>query len=228
MKNIVFSLFTLLALLACTATHNASTSNYKIINRIRLDGDGFWDYLAVEASTERLFVSHGTMVQVLDLKTGKLIGTIPDTKGVHGIAFAPDFEKGFISCGRDTSVIVFNLSTLAVTGKISMTGENPDAILYDPFTKRVFSFNHSGKNVTAIDAATNKIVGTIALDGEVEFAVTDGRGAIFVNIEDKSRIVAIDSKNLKVVQNWSISPGEEPTGLAFDVKNNRLLVKQAV
>lgn len=224
MKNTFIGLCALFTLLACNAPHNTDTlpSAYQIINRIHLDGDGFWDYLTVDEATDQLFVSHGTMVQVVDLKTGQLTGIIPGTKGVHGIAIAPDFGKGFVSCGLDTSVTVFDLSTLKVAGKIIVTGENPDAILYDPFTKRVFTFNHTGKSVTAIDAATNKVVGTIALEGEAEFAVTDGRGTIFVNIEDKSEIAVIDSKNLKVLHNWPLSPGEEPTGLAFDVKNSRL------
>jgi DNA-binding beta-propeller fold protein YncE len=224
MKYSIIVLFIFSVFLACNPAHNSgtTTSNYKITNRIHLDGDGFWDYLAVDAATDRLFVSHGTQVQVVDLKTGKLSGTIPDTKGVHGIAIANDLGKGFISCGRDTSVMIFDLITLQVTGKIKVTGANPDAILYDPFTKRVFSFNHNGKNATAIDAVTGKILATIALEGEVEFAVTDGKGTIYVNLEDVSKIAVIDSKNLKVLNNWSVAPGEEPTGLAFDVKNNRL------
>ncbi len=221
---ILLGVSALLGLLACHTLKNANTNayTYQITNRIHLDGDSFWDYLTVDEVTDHLFVSHGTMVQVVDLKTGKLLGTIPDTKGVHGIALAPEFGKGFISCGRDTSVMVFDLATLAVTGKFKVTGENPDAILYDSYTKRIFTFNHTGKSVTAIDAATNKLLGTIALEGEAEFAVTDGQGTIFVNIEDKSTITVIDSKTLKVLHNWPVSPGEEPTGLAFDVKNSRL------
>lgn len=219
--SIIIACFTLNA---CNQPHNngTTTPEYKITNRIHLDGDGFWDYLTVDKSANRLFVSHGTQVQVIDLKTGQLAGTIPDTKGVHGIAVAADLGKGFISCGRDTSVMFFDLATLKVTGKIKVTGENPDAILYDPVTQRVFSFNHNGKNATAIDATTGNILGTIALEGEVEFAVTDGRGTIFVNLEDVSKIAVIDAKTLKVIQNWPVAPGEEPTGLAFDIKNNRL------
>lgn len=210
-------------MVGCTTAHTQMTNpGFKIINRIHLDGDGFWDYLNVDEAAERLYVSHGTQVQVVDLKTGKLAGSIPELKGVHGIALAAGLHKGFISCGRDTSVAVFDPQTFATTGKIRVTGANPDAILYDPFSNRVFTFNHDGGNATAIHAATNEIVGTIALDGSPEFAVTDGQGTIFVNIEDKSEIAVLDTKNLKVLHIWSLAPGKEPTGLAFDVKNKRL------
>jgi len=222
MKNTIFGLFALFFLLACNATKSPNTSSYKITNRIALNGDGFWDYLTVDESTQRLFVSHGTEVQIVYLKTGKLVATIPDTKGVHGIALAPDLDYGFISCGRDTSVTVFSLSSMTTTRKIKVTGANPDAILYDGFSKRVYTFNHNGKNATVIDGVKHKVVSTIELGGEPEFAVTDGQGMIFVNLEDKSEIAVIDAKTMKVVHNWPVSPGKEPTGLAFDVKNNRL------
>ncbi len=173
MKNTIFGLSALLTLLACNATHNTNTASYKITNQIHLAGDGFWDYLAVDEITQRLFVSHGTEVQIVYLKTGKVVGTIPDTKGVHGIALARDFDSGFISCGRDTSVAVFTLSSMQARSKIKVTGANPDAILYDAFSKRVFTFNHTGKNVTVIDPRTLQVVETIPLEGEAEFAVTD-------------------------------------------------------
>ena len=223
MKNAFLGLCALIVLLVSTSAYiSSSVFPYKITKQIHLEGDGSWDYLSVDEAAQRLYVSHGTQVQVIDLSTDKLVGAIPDTKGVHGIAIAPEFNKGFISCGRDTSVMVFDLKTLALTGKFKVTGANPDAILYDAFTKRVFSFNHSGKSITAIDAATNKILATIPLSGVVEFAVTDKKGSIFVNIEDKGTIAVIDAKALKVVNEWPVTPGEEPTGLAFDVKNNRL------
>ena len=222
MKNVFLGLCTLMVLFVNNNRLISTVPPYKITNRIHLEGDGSWDYLTVDQLAQRLYVSHGTQVQVIDLKTDKFIGTIPDTKGVHGIAIAADFGKGFISCGRDTSVIVFDLKSLATTGKIKATGANPDAILYDALSKRVFVFNHSGKSATVIDAAKNKVIGTIPLDGTVEFAVTDGNGKVFVNIEDKSTIAVIDAKSLKVVNEWPVSPGEEPTGLAFDVKNQRL------
>lgn len=224
MKNTSLVLFALITFLACRISNTTKTTStaYQITKKIPLIGDGFWDYLTVQEATERLFVSHGTQVQVIDLKAGKLLGSIPDTKGVHGIAIATDLGKGFISCGNDTSVTVFDLATLAVTGKVKVTGANPDAILYDPSTKQVFTFNHTGKSATAINAVNNKVVATIPLEGEAEFAVTDGEGTIFVNIEDKSTIAVISAKTLKVTHNWPLASGEEPTGLAFDVKNSRL------
>lgn len=203
---------------------NAQTnsSEYKIVNKFQIEGDGGWDYLTADDSTGRLFISHGTIVQVVDSKTGKLLGTIPDTKGVHGIAVANDLNKGFISNGRDSSVTIFDLKTLATITKINVTGKNPDAILYDKLTHRVFTFNGRTSNVTVIDATTNKVIGTIVVEGKPEFSVTDGKGKIYVNIEDKSMIDVINSNTLKVEQHWSIAPGEEPSGLALDNENHRL------
>jgi YVTN family beta-propeller protein len=197
-------------------------SNYKIINRIHLEGDGGWDYLTADQSTGRLYVSHSTVAQVVDLKTGKLVGTIPDTKGIHGIAIAADLNKGFTSNGRDTTVTVFDLKTLEVTARIKVTGRNPDAILYDPFSQKLFTFNGRSSNATVIDAKTNSVVATIPLDGKPEFSVTDGKGKVFVNIEDKSLITVINAITLKVDQKWSIAPGEEPSGLALDNETHRL------
>ena len=197
-------------------------SKYQIINKIHVGGDGGWDYLSMDEATSRLFVSHGNVVNVVDVAAKKVIGTIPDTKGVHGIALAKDLNKGFISNGRDTSVTVFDLNTLKFIARVKVTGNNPDAILYDSFSHKVFTFNGRSSNSTVIDAVTNKVVGTIALSGKPEFPVTDSKGKIYVNIEDKSAISAIDVKILKVLQTWSIAPGEEPSGLAFDVKNHRL------
>lgn len=195
---------------------------YKISRQIALEGDGFWDYLIVDEPTQRLFVSHGTQVQVVDLQTGEQVGAIQNLKGVHGIAFASDEQKGFITCGRDTSVTVFNLQTLAVLNTIKATGNNPDAVLYDPYSHHILTFNHSGSSATVIDPATEKVVGTIALDGSPEFAVTDSMGAIYVNIEDKSEVAVINASTLQVEKYWPIQPGEEPTGLAYDAANKRL------
>jgi YVTN family beta-propeller protein len=199
-----------------------SQSDYKIANIFKVEGDGFWDYLSVDETGGKLFVSHSVVVQVLDIKTGKLITTIKDTKGVHGIAIANDLNKGFISNGRDSSVTIFNLTTFEIISKIQVTGQNPDAILYDPFTKQIFTFNGRSSNSTVIDANLNKVIATIPLDGKPEFAVTDQKGKIFVNIEDKSMINVINSKSLNVEQHWSIAPGEEPSGLAIDNQNHRL------
>jgi YVTN family beta-propeller protein len=197
-------------------------SKYRIANKIHVDGEGGWDYLTMDDSTSRLFISHATVCNVLDVKGKKPAGTIPDTKGIHGIALAGDLNKGFTSNGRDTSVTVFNLKTLAFIAKIKTTGNNPDAILYDPFTHRVFTFNGRSSNSTVIDAKTNQVIGTIPLSGKPEFSVTDSKGKIYVNIEDKSEVSMIDPATMKVLHTWSVSPGEEPSGLAIDVNNHRL------
>jgi DNA-binding beta-propeller fold protein YncE len=199
-----------------------SASEYKIVNRFKMPGTGGWDYLTVDELSGRIFVSHATMVVVVELKTGKVVGTINDTPGVHGIALAQDLNKAFISNGRDSSVSVINLKTLALTGKITGTGQNPDAIMYDQFSSKVFTFNGRSSNSTVIDAKTNKIIGTIPLAGKPEFPVTDGKGKIYVNIEDKSLISVINSTTLKVEASWSIAPGEEPSGLALDNETHRL------
>jgi YVTN family beta-propeller protein len=209
------------ALIMCSS-YLIAQSNYKIGNKIHVEGEGGWDYLNVDEVNGRIFVSHATVAQAIDIKTGTLVGTIPDTKGIHGIAIANDLNKGFTSNGRDSSVTVFNLKTLEVITKIQVTGQNPDAILYDPFSQKVFTCNGRSNNSTVIDAKDNKVIGTIPLDGRPEFSTTDSKGKVFVNIEDKSVINVINSATLKVEQNWPIAPGEEPSGLALDNQNHRL------
>jgi YVTN family beta-propeller protein len=210
------------AALIISSSSLIAQSNYKIANKIHVEGEGGWDYLNVDEINGRIFVSHATVAQAIDIKTGKLVGTIPDTKGIHGIAIANDLNKGFTSNGRDSSVTVFNLKTLEVITKITVTGRNPDAILYDPFSQKVFTFNGGSSNSTVIDAKGNKVIATVPLDGKPEFSVTDGKGKVFVNIEDKSVINVINSATLKVEQHWPIAPGEEPSGLALDNQNHRL------
>ncbi len=197
-------------------------SEYKITKKINSGVDAGWDYLSVDEPTQRLFVSHGMVTQVIDIKGGKLLSTITDTKGVHGIAIANDLNKGFISNGKDTSVTIFDLKTLEVITKTKVTGVNPDAILYDEFSHKVFVYNGRTDNATVIDANTNKVVETIKLEGKPEFSVTDGKGNVYVNIEDKNSITLINATTLKIEKNWSIAPGEEPTGLALDKKNHLL------
>ncbi|MFI5164270.1 MAG: YncE family protein [Bacteroidia bacterium] len=211
-----------LALMLSAFIHAQTKSEYKIANKFSVKGEGGWDYLTMDDATGRLFVSHGTEVNVVDVKTGKTIATISDLKGVHGIAIASEFNKGFITNGRDSSVTIFDLKTYEKTANVKVTGGNPDAILYDPFSKKVFVYNGRSSNATVLDAATNKIVGTIALDGKPEFSVTDEKGKVYVNIEDKSEISMINSTTLKVEQTWSIKPGEEPSGLALDNNTHRL------
>ena len=195
---------------------------YKLVKEIKIDGDGFWDYLSVDQNAGHLFLSHGTIVQILDLTTEKVIGVIPNTTGVHGIAIELAAGKGYISDGRIDSITVIDCKTLATIGKIASTGRNPDAIIYDPFSKRVCAFNGRSKNITVIDVVADKVVGTIAVSGKPEFAVSDEKGKMFVNIEDKSTIVKFDPVTMKVDAEWPLAPGKEPSGLAYDKKNQRL------
>jgi len=219
MKNMKFTL----CLVATIIGMNLSAqSNYSTVSKIHVAGDGGWDYISVDGLNGRIFASHSIVAQAIDIKTGKLAGTIPNTNGIHGIAIAAELNKGFTSNGRDSSVTVFNLKTLKVITRIKINAKNPDAILYDPFSRKIFTFNGGSSNSTVIDAKENKVLFNIALDGKPEFSVTDGSGKIFVNIEDKSCINVINSSTLQVEKRWSIAPGEEPSGLAFDAKTHRL------
>ncbi|HEU4414736.1 MAG TPA: YncE family protein [Candidatus Angelobacter sp.] len=197
-------------------------ANYELKQKYVLGGDGGWDYLTFDAAGKRLFISRGTHVMVVDPYKGTTVGDIPDTTGVHGIALAQDLGKGFTSNGRENSVTVFDLKTLKVTTKIKIDGENPDAIIYDPATKRVFTFNGRSKNATVIDADKGTVVATVPLDGKPEFGASDGKGMVYVNIEDKSEITEIDAKKATVVKTWPLAPCEEPSGLAMDQKHRRL------
>ena len=199
-----------------------SPAKYEVKQKYVLGGDGGWDYLTFDPAGKRLFISRGTHVMVVDPAKGSVIGDIPDTTGVHGIALAQELGKGFTSNGRDNSVTVFDLKTLKTTNKIKIEAENPDAILYDSASQRVFTFNGRSKNATVIDAAKDTVVETIPLDGKPEFAAADGKGMVFVNIEDKGEITQIDAKNAKVVKSWPLTGCEEPSGLAIDQKNHRL------
>jgi DNA-binding beta-propeller fold protein YncE len=199
-----------------------ANQGYRVINKIHLPGDGGWDYLSVDEAGARLFVSHGTVVQVVDLKTNELAGTINETPGVHGVAIAQDLNKAFISVGRNATVKVINLMTLVTIADVKITGENPDAIMYDMYSKKVFVFNGRSANATVLDAVTNEVIGSIALEGKPEFPVSDGEGKLYVNIEDKSLISVINVKSMKVEKSWPIAPGEEPSGLALDNETHRL------
>ncbi len=213
----------LLALLLTSATiqSKSAPTGYHVLKTFELGGEGGWDYLVAEPESARLFVSRSTHVMVIDTTTGKVAGDIPDTTGVHGIALAPELGRGFISNGKANTSTIFGLKTLATLGTVK-TGQNPDAILYEAVTKRVFTFNGRSSDATAFDAAKGDVLGTIELGGKPEFAVADGTGKVFVNIEDKSEVVELDAKELKVLARWPIAPGEEPSGLAIDVKDKRL------
>jgi DNA-binding beta-propeller fold protein YncE len=212
--------FGFLAMLTATMAM-AAEPGYHLVNTYALGGDGGWDYLSIDSSARRLYISRATHVIVLDADSGKPVGDIPDTPGVHGIALAPELGRGFISNGREGTVTIFDLKTLKAIAKVR-AGENPDAILYDPASKRVFAFNGRSHDATAIDAAKGSVVGTIKLEGKPEFAVSDEKGEIFVNIEDKSQIDAIDPAKLEVKASWPLAPCEEPNGLAMDRKHRRL------
>ncbi|RKR04983.1 LOW QUALITY PROTEIN: YVTN family beta-propeller protein [Flavobacterium sp. 81] len=196
--------------------------NIKLSKEIKVGGNLGWDYLSVDEASQRLFVSHGNVVNVIDLKTEKVIGTISDTKGVHGIAIANDLNKAFITDGAENAVTVINLNTFELIEKVAIQGIKPDAVLYDKFSKKVFVFNAKTNDATVLDALTNKVVKTIPLDGKPEFSVTNAKGLVYVNIEDKNQIKVIDATKLEVLHSWDISPGDEPSGLAFDSDNNRL------
>lgn len=217
-KRILAILFLVLAPVSARAA-----DGYHLTKTISLPDAGGWDYSTVDSAARRVYVSHGTEVDVLDADTGKVAGIISDLQGVHGIAVAADLGRGFISDGRANAVVIFDLKTLKKLATVE-TGKNPDAIEYDPATQKVFAFNGGTGNATVIDAAKGKVTGTIDLGGKPEFAATDGTGLVFDNLEDKSTLVKIDARQQKVVQRWPLAPGEEPSSLAIDSKNHRLFV----
>jgi DNA-binding beta-propeller fold protein YncE len=200
----------------------AADPSYLIARTIPAGGEGGWDYLNVDAAARRLYVSRGTRVAVLNADSGKAEGEIPNTEGVHGVALAPDLGRGFTSNGRANTITIFDPKTLATIGTVKVTGENPDAILYDAFSHRVFAFNGRTANATAVEGATGVVAGTIAVGGKPEFAVTDLAGRVYVNIEDKNEIVALNPKTLQVEAHWPLAGCDSPTGLAIDVKTRRL------
>ena len=200
----------------------ASAGAYHLRHEIKIAGDGGWDYLAFDAPGGRLFVSHGTRVEVLDARKWTPLGAIEDTPGVHGVAFAPALGRGYVSAGASGSIVVFDLKTLARITEIKTTGDNPDAILFEPNTQRVFTFNGRGRNVTVVDARSNSVIGTIDVNAKPEFAVDDGKGLIYVNLEDRNSLAVIDARSLNLIETWPLAGCEEPSGLALDRKNRRL------
>ncbi|GAC1692320.1 MAG: hypothetical protein PVS2B3_01000 [Steroidobacteraceae bacterium] len=208
--------------LAPGPTPGAPAPRYHIAHEVPLPGEEGWDYLAFEQGGHRLFVAHGTRVLVVDTDTLRVVGEITDTQGVHGIALAPDLGRGFISAGLANSIVVFDLKTLARLKEIKTTGATPDAILYDAPSHRVLSFNGRGRNVTAVDAVTDTVLGTIELDAKPEFAVSDGKGHVYVNLEDKGSLAVIDPQRLTVTAVWPIAGCREPSGLAIDAARGYL------
>ena len=224
MKKLTLAAAASLALTSGTALAQTApaAAPYRLLNTITVGGEGGWDYLNVDPAGERLYLSHGTQVEVVDLKTRKVIGTIPNTPGVHGIDVVPSANRGYITCGRTNTCVVFDLTTLKLIGEPIPTGPKPDALLYDAFSKRVFLFSNNGGKSTVLNAATGAVEGTAELAGDIEAPATDGKGHIFANVEDKSEVIEFDAKTLAVRLRHKLAPGEEPTGLAYDPKTNRL------
>lgn len=218
----IFVVCTLFLLAIAVTWGQGSKSGYKVVEKVKIGGEGGWDYAIVETTTHHLYLSHATRTMIFDTDTKTVVGEIPNTIGVHGIALAPELGRGYTSNGRDSSVTVFDLKTFKVLANIKLKQRNPDAILYDPYSRRVFTFNGGSANATAINAESYEIIGTVDLGGKPEFAVTDLKGKIFVNIEDKSTVAAFESKGLKVLAQWPLAPGEEASGLAIDREHNRL------
>lgn len=212
----------LLAVVLLQTAH--AQSNYKFLKSIPIGSEGGWDCLSVDAKARKLYVTHATKIVIVDLAQDKVAGEIADTPGVHGFAVAPELGRGFSSNGAESRVSVINLKTLKTIVKIE-TGENPDAILYEPMHSEVYAFNGRGKSATVIDAKKNKVVATIPLLGKPEFAAADTKsGRVFCNIEDKNEVVVIDTKTRAVTATWPLAPAEEPTGIAFDAAHHRLFV----
>ena len=218
-----FCLATVLALSSTLVAAQAPSGGYSILKKIPIPGQGSWDYLTIEEAARRLYVSHGTQVEVLDIDSLTVVGNIPKTPGVHGIALAPELGRGFVSNGQASTVSIFDLKTLKPIADVP-TGQKPDAIIYDPATSRVFAFNGGSNSATAIDAATGKVAGTVSLEGGPEFAAADGNGFVYNNLEDESLLVKIDSRELKVEERWPTAPCASPSSMAMDRPHRRLFL----
>jgi YVTN family beta-propeller protein len=217
-KTVLLAMLTIASL-----TVSGSPSTYQVAKKIPLPGEGGWDYLTVDENARRVYVSHATQVVVLDADSLEVVGSISSLAGVHGIALAPEFGRGFITSGQSGTVAVFDLKTLQKTAEVKV-GKKPDAIVYDPATKRVFAMNGDSESSTAINAADNKVLGTVALGGGPESTVADGKGNVFVNLEDKSELLRIDAQTLQVKDRWPVAPCQAPSSLAFDAANARLFL----
>jgi len=222
MKKTILGIAALLLFSAAPRMLRAQT--YVFDKAIALPGDAGYDYLSIDKINRRLYVSHGTSVNVIDLDTEQPVGVIDGMKGVHGIAIANKSNHGFISDGRGTAVVAFDLKTLAIIKTIPVDAKGPDGIIYDPFSDQVFCFNGESNNSSVIDPNTLTQVGTVDLGGAPEFAVSDGKGKIYNNLEDKSSLNVIDVTTLKVINNYPLAPCGGPTGIALDAKNNRAFV----
>lgn len=218
----MFSLSAILLLADQAVAVPPGPSGYHVVKTIPIGGAGKWDYCVVDAAARRVYVSHGTHVVVLDADSNAVVGDIPDTLGVHGIALAPDLGRGFTSNGRANTITIFDLKTLKAISTVKSGGVNPDAIYYDLGSKRVFAFNGRSANAIAINAADGKVAGMIPVGGKPEFAAGDDEGRVYVNVEDKSQLLEIDAQKLSVLHRWPLAGCKEPSGLAIDQKNHRL------
>lgn len=218
------SILTLVVSFAFGHASSADDGNYHLIKTIPVGGDGGWDYLSVNPAAQRLYVSHGTKVIVIDLAKDAVAGEITNTPGVHGFVAAPELGRGIATCGRENKAAIVDLKTLQTITKVE-TGANPDGMLYEPSQQEFYTFNGRGQSATVIDAKSAKVVATIPLGGKPEFAAVDVKaGRVFNNLEDKNELVAIDTKKHSVANRWPIAPGEEASGLAFDEKNHHLFL----
>src|SRR6202521_4082841 len=199
------------------------SDGYSVVKKIPIPGTGSWDYLSVDEAARRLYVSHGTQVEVVDVDSLSIVGSIPNTPGVHGIAIAPELGRGFVSNGQSSTVTIFDLKSLKAIGDVP-TGKKPDAIIFDPATSRVFAFNGGSNSATAIDAATGKVAGTVDLGGGPEYAAADGNGFVYDNLEDESLVLKIDARKLTVEQRWPTAPCASPSSMAIDPANRRLFI----
>lgn len=198
-------------------------SGYSITKKIPIPGQGSWDYLTVDESARRLYVTHGTQVEVLDVDSYAIVGKVENLHGIHGVALAPELGRGFVTNGQTSSVTLFDLKTLKPLQEVP-TGKKPDATIFDPATSRVFAFNGDGNSATAIDAATGKVAGTVELGGGPEFAAADGNGYVFNNLEDQNLVVKIDARKLAVEQRWPTAPCQSPSSMTIDRANRRLFI----
>ena len=222
-KNLALFVTALALGFALANPRPAFADEFAVTKKIPIPGHGSWDYLIVDEAARRLYVSHGTQVEVLDVDSGAIVGKIQNTPGVHGIAIAPELGRGFVSDGQSSTVTIFDLKSLKAIAEVPV-GKKPDAIIYDPATSRVFAFNGDSNTATAIEAATGKVVGTVDLGGGPEFAVADGSGYVYNNLEDASLVLKINARSLKVEQRWPTAPCSSPSSMAMDRANRRLFI----
>jgi DNA-binding beta-propeller fold protein YncE len=222
-KRVVKNHLALIIFGASTLVSAASAGGYHLVKEIPISGDGSWDYMTIDPGARRLYVSHGTQVEVLDLDSEQFVGRVTDLNGVHGIAIASKLGRGFITSGLSSTVTIFDLKTLKHLGEVP-AGKSPDGVLYDSVSGRVFAFNHHGDNVTVFGASDGKTAGTIELGGEPEFPVNDEKGSVWVNLENKSTLIRLDAQSLQITGRWPTAPCDAPSSMAIDRERRRLFI----